>query len=428
MDAEPSPESLRERSKLPPGSPAAPAEPEPDIDLSRWRKIPLLIGVLGGLVLLIGFFRDPRQLGYSYLLGYMFFLSLCLGALFLVLVHHLFDASWSVPIRRYLEHITCAFPWMFLLFLPIAFLAPRLYPWMGMAHHPDHALHAKQALFNKPFWYLRAVLYFLIWSGLAWRLRYWSLRQDKTGSPECTFRMRRLACGGIFLFATTLTMAAVDWMKSLQHQWFSTMYGVYYFAGSVWTLLATAYVIALVLQRAGPLRGMLTPTLFYYLGSLMFAFTVFYAYIHFAQYFIIWNANIPEETFWYVLRERGTWWDIGMLIIFGHFALPFLTLLRIDVKLTFGVMVPLCIWAWLMHYADLAFNIMPIPHPDGFVLHWMDLAAVAFLAGMLIPYFLREVGRYPAYPLRDPRLQEALTHHEIPASALTVRTGELHEH
>src|ERR1700687_1437578 len=118
MDPEPSSESVGEQYKLPPGSSLVPGRPDPVIDLNRWRKIPLLIGVLGGLVLLLGFFRDPRQLGYSYLLGYMFFLSLCLGALFLVLVHHLFDAAWSVPIRRYLEHITCAFPWMFLLFLP----------------------------------------------------------------------------------------------------------------------------------------------------------------------------------------------------------------------------------------------------------------------------------------------------------------------
>lgn len=384
------------------------------------------MAAVGAVITLIGGLVDPRQLGFSYLLGFMFFLSLGLGAMFLVLVHHLFDASWSVPIRRYLEHLACLLPWMGLLFIPIAILAPRIYPWMLMEHTPDHALHAKHALLNKPFWYLRAVLYFVIWGVITWRLRFWSLRQDTTGDAECTFRMRRIAAGGIFLFAVTLTMAAVDWMKSLQHQWFSTMYGVYYFAGSVWTLLATAYLIALVLQRTGPLRGLLTPTLFYYLGSLMFAFTVFYAYIHFSQYFIIWNANMPEETFWYVVREKGSWWDIGMLIIFGHFALPFLTLLRIDVKLTFGVMVPLCLWAWLMHLADLSFNIMPILHPDGFFLHWMDLGAVALIGGVFVGLFLRELPRHPIYPLRDPRLHDALTRHEIP---VTVAPSEsLHEH
>jgi len=152
---------------------------------------------------------------------------------------------------------------------------------------------------------------------------------------------------------------------------------------------------------------------------LMFAFTVFYAYIHFSQYFIIWNANVPEETFWYVLREKGSWWDIGMVIVFGHFLVPFLALLRIDFKLKFSVMIPLCLWAWLMHFCDLSFNIMPTPHPDGFVLHWLDLACMAFIGGVLAKIFLAMFAKHPPYPLRDPRLKEALTSYEIPPDEAT---------
>src|SRR6185295_12013556 len=120
------------------------------------------------------------------------------------------------------------------------------------------------------------------------------------------------------------------WVKALEHQWFSTMYGVYYFAASIWTTLATVYVITLVLKRTGPLSAVVHRRQFHDLGMLMLTFTVFYAYIHFSQYFLIWNASMPEETFWYVKRERGSWWDIGLLIVFGHFLLPFLALLRID--------------------------------------------------------------------------------------------------
>ena len=131
---------------------------------------------------------------------------------------------------------------------------------------------------------------------------------------------------------------------------------------------------------------------YYFLGSLLFAFTVFYAYIHFSQYFIIWNANMPEETFWYVLREKGTWFWVGMVIIFGHFFVPFLALLRIDVKSVFTFMVPLCVWTWLMHCVDLSFNIMPVLHPDGFPLQWiwLDVGCWAFMAGVLAKVFLRE--------------------------------------
>ena len=141
------------------------------------------------------------------------------------------------------------------------------------------------------------------------------------------------------MFAATLTIGAVDWMKGLEHQWFSTMYGVYYFAGSVWVSLITIYVIALLMKNYGPLKDVVQKKTLKDNATLFFAFTVFYAYIHFSQYFLIWNASIPEETFWYVKREQGPWWDVGMLIIFGHFFVPFLTLLRQDVKVNHVIMI-----------------------------------------------------------------------------------------
>ena len=373
----------------------------------------------GGLLALIGVFVDRKQLGFSWLLAYMFFLSFGLGGLFLVLVHHLFDASWSVPIRRFCEHIACLlFPWMAILFIPLALLAPQIYPWMMMGE-PDHALHAKQAFLNQPMFYLLSAICFAVWWRLTSGLRNWSLKQDESGSAECTFKMRGYSYWGIFAFAFTLTFAAVMWVKALEHEWFSTMYGVYYFADSIWATLATVYVITAILKRNGQLKDVVHNDTFYFIGSLLFAFTVFYAYIHFAQYFIIWNANMPEETFWYVLREKGTWWDIGMIIIFGHFFLPFLLLLRIDWKLSLPMMIPLCVWAWLMRFCDQSYNIMPThgAHPEGFVLHWMDVACMAFIGGVLIKAFLKSFNAHPPYPQRDPRMAESLGVYLPPASA-----------
>ena len=395
------------------------------LDLSRWRKVPLLLTAGGGLVALLGLLVNREQFAFSWLLAFMFFLSLSAGALFLVMAHHLFDAGWSVPLRRFLEHLANLFPWLAVLFVPIALLAPTLYQWMSLDPHLDHALHAKQPLFTRPMFYAVAAICFGVWIFLSNRLRHWSLEQDRSGAALPTHRMRFYSCVGIFLFAITLTLAAIMWMKALQHQWFSTMYGVYYFAGSVWMTLGTAYLITLVLDRQGVLTDTLHDHQYYFLGSLLFAFTVFYAYIHFSQYFIIWNGNMPEETFWYVLREKGTWWWVGMVIIFGHFFLPFLALLRIDVKSMFGFMAPLCGWTWLMHYLDLSFNIMPVKHPDGFVLHWIDLGCWAFMAGLLTMIFLREYGKHPPYPLKDPRLVEAMGFaHPIPTQ---ISGGELDE-
>jgi hypothetical protein len=408
--------------------------PPPPLDLSRWRKVPGLLLVGGGLVALIGLFVSWRQesrplieFGYAWLLSFMFYLSIGMGGLFLVLVHHLFDAGWSVPIRRFCEHIsTLLFPWLALLFVPIAVMAPKLYPWMTM-NPPDHALHAKEALFNIPGFYIVTVACFAVWWLLSSRLKYWSLKQDETGEARCTFRMRVHASWGIFAFAFSFTLAVIMWMKALQHQWFSTMYGVCYFAGSVWLTLGTVYVITLILDRQKILTDVLHEHQYYFLGSLMFAFTVFYAYVTFSQYFIIWNANMPEETFWYVMREKGTWFGVGMVIIFGHFFVPFLTLLRIDVKHTFFIMVPLAVWAWLMHFVDMAFQILPVIHPEGFPFKWLWLYAgcMAFMGGLLSMIFLKKFASAPPYPQKDPRLIEAMgLYHPVPTQ---ISGGELDE-
>ena len=385
---------------------------EPSLDLSRWRNVPnALIGV-GGVLAIAGWIGDARQFGYSWLFAYMYFLSFCLGALFLVIMHHLFDASWSVPIRRFVEHMACLASALGALFLPVALLAPKIFEWMVRLKTGgiDHSLRAKQPLFTLPMFYLVAVVCLATWIVLSNRLRHWSLKQDETGAAECTFKMRFYSFWGIFAFAITLTLAAIMWMKALQHEWFSTMYGVWYFAASVWVALPTIYLVAVILKRQGPLRDLVQEKQIYFIGSLMLAFTVFWAYISFGQYFIIWNANIPEETFWYVLREKGSWWDVSMIIIFLHFFLPFLMLLRIDWKLKLTIMIPLCAWAWLMHFFDMSFNILPAGRPEGFSFQWLwlDLGCMAFIGGVLTKVFVKNLNAHPAFPLKDPRLAEGL--------------------
>jgi hypothetical protein len=379
-----------------------------------WRKLPLILLVVGALLGIIGLITNSKQFAYSYLLAYMFFLSICLGGLFMSILHHLFDANWTAPIRRVCEHLAALLPVMALLFIPIAILGPtQLYRWLGVADpHADHAIAAKYPLFTKSGFYSSAIIMFGIWTWLSLRMRHWSLLQDKTGDARCTYALRKHSAYGIYLFAFTLTLAAIMWMKSLEYQWFSTMYGVYYFAGSVWVTLATLYVTSLFLQRTGSLSGVVHKRTFHDTGVLFFAFTVFYAYVTFSQYFLIWNAAMPEETFWYVQREKGSWWDIGMVIIFGHFLLPFLVMLRIDTKLNPAVMIPLCAWAWLMHFCDMSFNIMPVIHPNNFIIHWNDIACMAFIGGVLSLVFIKYYTSNPPFPLKDPRLAEALgVHH-----------------
>ncbi|MHB1308526.1 MAG: hypothetical protein ACYDC1_01450 [Limisphaerales bacterium] len=401
----------------------------PPLDLSRWHYVPnvmIFVGLVGSV---LGLFLNLQQFAHSWLVAFMVCLSIGLGGLFLVLMHHLFDAGWSVPIRRVCEHLSCLlFPWLALAFVPVALVAPKIYHWMqlGPDSH-DHALHTKWPLLTIPAWYAVSAFCFLVWWWLSRRLRHWSLEQDRTGAAACTYKLRKLSAIGIFLFAITLTLGAVLWMKGLMHHWFSTMYGVYYFAGSVWLTLATVYLIIMVLKRNGTLSAVLHEHQFYFLGTLLFAFTVFYAYIHLSQYFIIWNANMPEETFWYLVREKGSWFFIGLVIIFGHFFIPFLALLRIDFKLTFWWMTPLCAWAWLMHYVDMSFNILPLVSPDGFpwAWIWLHLSCLALIGGVLVKVFLKEFAAHPPFPLRDPRLCEAMGQYHPCASPISG--GEMDE-
>jgi len=264
---------------------------------------------------------------------------------------------------------------------------------------------------------------FAIWWLYSNRLRYWSLRQDETGSVQCTHRMRFFSASGVVLFAVTVTLAAIMWMKGLMDEWYSTMYGVCYFAASIWVSLPTIYVIALILQRTTVLGRLLKPKTYYMIGSLFFAFTVFWAYVNFAQYFIIWNANMPEETFWYNLREKGTWDIVGKyIIIFGHFFIPFLMLLRIDWKLKLVTMLPLAAWAWLMHFVDLEFQIMPALRPNTILTPGLllDVACVMFFIGVLMWAFIASLNRYPLYPLKDPRMAEAMDMYVPPTSDVST--------
>jgi hypothetical protein len=235
--------------------------------------------------------------------------------------------------------------------------------------------------------------------------------------------MRFFAASGVVLFALTLTMAAILFMKGLMSDWYSTMYGVTYFASSVWVTLPTVYVITLILQRTTVLRDLVRENTYYMIGSLFLAFTVFWAYVNFSQYFIVWNANMPEETFWYVLREKGTWDAVGKyVIIFGHFFVPFLMLLRIDWKLKLVTMLPLVAWAWFMHFVDLEFQIMPALHKNSILTPGLlvDAACVLFFTGVLMKVFLFYLNRHPLYPLKDPRMSEALGIYVPPHSDISI--------
>jgi len=383
----------------------------PPLDLSGWRKLPSVLMVLGGVLSVAGLAINPQEFGFSWLLAFMFYYSIALGALFIVIVHHLTDAGWSVGIRRFSEHLaSLLFPWLAILFLPVLIFAKKIYSWMTLSPATNNLVAAKLPVFTCSGFIITTAIFFGIWWLLTSQLSRWSLEQDKTGSVESTRKLRFYAGWGIVAFALTLTYSGVLWMKATSYQWFSAMYGVYFFSDCAWIGLATVYVIAVILLRQGTLKPVLQKNYFYFIGVLLLGFTLLSAYTEFAQYFVVWNANVPEETFWYLIRERGNWWTLSMILIFGKCFIPFFILLPEKIKMNFKVIIPVCLWIWLMHALDLAFNIFPALHNDGYPLRWiwLPLGTLLFMGGFLAKIFLCKFNSHPPYPQRDPRLLEAM--------------------
>jgi hypothetical protein len=370
----------------------------------------------GGVLTLVGlvasFMRNGGQeFGMSWLLAFMFYYSIALGALFVVLVHHLTDAGWSVGIRRFTEHMASmlGLP-LVILFLPVIALAPTIYEWMKFHAADNNLIAARQPVFTYTGFIVTSAIFFAILWFLSSRLRSLSLQQDETGAAELTRKMRFHSGWGIVAFALVLTFSAALWMKSLQYQWFSAMYGVYFFASSVWAGLAFIYVIAVAMLRQNILTPVLKQNYFYFIGVLLLGFTLLSAYTEFAQYFVVWNANVPEETFWYLAREKGWWWTLSMILIVGKFFVPFFVLLPVSVKTNFQVIVPTCLLIAVMHYADLAFNILPAWHPGQHHTKWivLHLGCMLFMGGLLGKIFIKKFNASAPYPQRDPRLLEAM--------------------
>ena len=400
----------------------------------------LTLGLAGIALTALGLFvSGAKVVAHSWLVGVTYWTAIAIGMLLLVLIHHIFDASWSTVIRRQFEHGLAAFKWLGLLFLPLllaSFLYDRdlIWPWLDLNHemHGGHTvghdpLYLKKAAFLNPGMLLGMTIgFFASWIWLSSRLRRASFTQDQDGSLGWTRHNRVTAAIGLPIAALTLTFAAIYWIKSLEYHWFSTMYGVWFFANCVRGALSFGVIIMVWLWQRGDYRGILNTNHFHSIGMLMLAFTVFWAYVTFSQYFLIWNANVPEETFWYNLREinhdgaSNQWKWIGIFgILFGHFFIPFFFLLSYRFKVTPHILRRIAIWILAIILLDLCYNIMPAlkdSHGDALPLLSLNLVwiltSVVGVGGVCVWAYLRSFGTAKLIPIRDPRIGESLTHHE----------------
>jgi len=381
---------------------------------SKTARISALVGLVGlAATALLGFMEQDGGARFfqSWLLGFVYFLSISLGALFFVLIQHVTSSGWSVVVRRLAEAISANLPWLFLFSLPLLFGMDQLYHWAdpeAMAH--DELLQWKQPYLNLPFFYARLAIYFLVWTLLSRGYLKTSVAQDSSGDPQLSLKMKRWSAPSLVLFGFTLTFASVDFLMSLDAHWFSTMFGVYYFAGSVVGFFAFLPILSRLLQKRGFLRRAISIEHYHDMGKLIFAFLVFWAYIAFSQYMLIWYSNIPEETTWFLRRQTGAWESWSWLLLAGHFFVPFLALLSATPKRRGRLLVPWASWVLLMHWVDLYYIIMPeFTEAGGLGFHLLDLTTFIGIGGIYFALLMRTLGKHSLIPMKDPRLGESLS-------------------
>lgn len=369
------------------------------------------LALLAGTFLMSWFLEDGRnRFFHSYLASFVFYVSLSLGALFFVALHHIFRAGWSVVVRRLAELMGANMFLLAVLFLPLLAGLGNLYPWIHTgAADTDPLLAWKSPYLNVVFFLARSVLYFAIWSGLSYYLLSRSLEQDESGDINLTLRLERMSAPALLLLGLTVTFAAFDWLMSLDPHWYSTIYGVYYFGGSMLGFYAFLTLAVYGLQRAGRLTHAITVEHYHDLGKWMLAFTLFWAYIAFSQYMLIWYGNIPEETGWFLRRQSHGWGWVGLILIFGHFIIPFFGLLSRYPKRRKPLLAFWAGWILVMHWIDLYWLVMPEFSPNGVPLHLVDFGCLAGLGGLYLANLARLARGRALVPVKDPRLGESLT-------------------
>ncbi len=392
-------------------NPAQMLKERPTADLSRLSTRALLFGGVGAAACAAGFFMvDWSQFLQSYLIAYMFWLGLTLGSLALLMIQHLSGGAWGLVGRRIFEAATRTLPLMAVLFLPIAMNMQTLYLWARPEAANDAILVAKQAYLNVNFFYVRAVLYFVVWMALAFTLSKWSKAQDESAPLEpgrMDRRFRVLSGPGLVLFMLSVTFMSVDWVMSLDPHFYSTIFGVLTVGGQGLATIAFTILTLQALSHAKPISDVTNAERFHDYGKLMLAFVMLWAYFNVSQLLIIWSANLPEEIPWYIERLRGHWGPWAVFVLVGHFVAPFVLLLSRDLKRHGRTLSYVALFILFMRVVDLVWTVGPVFRHES-TGHWLDFAMVA---GMSLPWlflFYSNLGSRALVPAHDPYFKESV--------------------
>lgn len=370
----------------------------------RVQKRAVPVAAVATALALIGAFLNGKAFFQAYLMGYLFWLGLSLGCLVWLMIHHLTGGSWGFITRRYMEAGTRILPVMAILFIPIVIGMPHLFEWTdGERVAGDYVLKAKSLYLNVPFFIGRAVMYFVIWIGLALLLNRWSRRQDETGEARLNQSMRVASGIGVVLYGLAATFASFDWLMSIDPHWFSSIYGPLFMVGHGLTAIAFLAVALIATSKYKPISDQVKQDHYHDLGKLIFACVVLWAYMTFAQFLIIWSGNLPEQIAWYIMRSGTEWKVVAALMTIFHFAIPFIVLLSRLTKQRGPILIKVAFAILLVRFVDLFWLIAPGVNHGHFHVHWLDGVLPIALGGVWLALFARQARAMSVLPLSDPR-------------------------
>lgn len=376
----------------------------------------MALGLLGFVAAL---YTDQARAWHSYLTSYMFFTNLALGGLFFTAIQHVAKAGWSVTVRRFMEAMTSYLPIAAVGAVVLLFGSKQLYIWMDpQTVANDPILQGKSAYLNLTFFVIRLVVFFVGWMLFRRFMVGNSLQQDVDGNEKHTLRNVGISIGFLLFFAISYSLFSVDTLMSLQPHWYSTIWGVYNFAGLFQSTLAVLIIIAVLVMKKGLVRGLVTHDHLHDLGKYLKAFTIFYAYIGFSQFLLIWYANLPEETIFYLARSTGGWMAATFSLLIFKFFVPFFLLLPKAAKRTPAHLVLVSVLILVMQFIDIHWMVYPnlvngnMEAYDGrWFIWWQEVAPFLMFGGLFLWSLTTFLSKHPLVPVKDPRIEEAIHHH-----------------
>jgi len=375
-----------------------------------------LVAAIGLGLTFAGGLADPRRALQSYLVAYVYWAGIALGALIVNMAFQAGKARWYVVVRRVLEGIPLSGPLFLVLFVPIALGMARLFPWVdtsGLDEELRRLAEHRRPYLNVPFFLARAAVYFGVWILVAHLLFRWSVRQDAERGIRLTALQRRLAAGALPAVGLVMTFAAFDWQMSLDLRFYSTIFGVYFFAGSFLSAFAVLVLAVHRTRAEGHPGALVNADHWHSLGKWLLAFVAFWGYIAFSQYLLIWIANLPEEVPWYIARSRGGWRPVGIFLVVFQFLVPFFALLSRDLKRSPRALVAVAGYLLVVHYVDVYWVMMPALRGDAGAPApwWTDLTALVGVGAAALAFVVWRLQGHAAVPVGDPYLEDSLRYH-----------------